>query len=337
MGFFSPELSLKETANITHAILDLYRGGIPLVKAFAILHDQRRPRKTRDMLAHISDDLQRGSTLTEAFDKQSKYLSPLLREAVSVGEPAGGLEEALADAAHCFDTQLDFRRRVLRAATYPLCVLVAGWFVIPVVQTCVVMSMDGRDEEIGPFLLRFFLGIAIQLASWYALGWVLWRLRWLPVITGYVGAYVWPWKHIVRDLALSRFFRAFAITMGSGLLVKECLRRAISATENVVIEKELHKAADLVDRCASLQEAFARCTRLPVLVREMMGTGEITGRGPDIWRKMSEYLREDAYHRILSLIHVLDAVLIIGIAFLLFGGPALFIGMISRALSYLWG
>jgi type II secretory pathway component PulF len=121
--------------------------------------------------------------------------------------------------------------------------------------------------------------IAIVLARMGSLGW----------ITGFFSTHIWPMSTISREMGLARFFKSFSLLLGSGLDIVRCVQNAAASTANPYLERDLLKSLPAIRSGATLTEAFRHTRYLTPMSRNMLETGEISGRLETQLSKASEY------------------------------------------------
>ena len=85
----------KQIVTMTRQLSTLIDAGLPLLRSLNVLIAQQKPSKLRDILKECSQDIQQGSTFSEALAKHPKQFDRLFVNMVKAGEVGGMLEVVL--------------------------------------------------------------------------------------------------------------------------------------------------------------------------------------------------------------------------------------------------
>ncbi len=310
MGLFSSRLPLKTLVRLSHQLAKLADSDIPLVRSLELIGEKADQRLKR-VLMRMSDAFRTGAAFEEALRAESKYFPVFLLEMLVNGERAGRLAAVLEDLAEYYEDRLKIRRSIIRAVTYPLCVAAVIFYVIPFCRQYVLSGFD---------LARCLLSLAYSLASlgvFIAICAVLWRVGVLKPVWGFASVHVWPFASLTRKFNLARFFRSLGLLFESGMHPAWCIERSAEVLSNPLIRRDLLRAAPMIGRGATLDEAFAQSRFVPAMARRMIRVGEESGRIDFALRKVSEYLLNEADHRVRAIVVCLEAILILALGFVI--------------------
>src|SRR5438445_109528 len=88
-------VSNKQLCTFTRQFSTLQDAGLPVLRSLKILEGQMRPGVLKNSLIDVVDDVESGSTLSEAFAKHPKCFDRLYVNMVKAGEAGGALEVIL--------------------------------------------------------------------------------------------------------------------------------------------------------------------------------------------------------------------------------------------------
>ena len=319
MGLWSSQLSTKRMGYLCRELAALARSDIPIIRSIELIAEHNRPLHV--LLTRLADRLHTGATLAEALRAESARFPPLFVETIAVAEQAGAIGRVLGQLADYYEEQLSIRRAFFRALIYPASVLLTAAYVIPVFTFIALATYrDLPSSAIGHFLLRFFGGVAAQ---WLIIFGVLRVLSWLGLLRrlrGFVAGHVPPFAMLFRQFAIARFLRGFALQLDSGLSVGPSLRNAAALTEIPAVQRDLLRAVASIQQGRTLHEAFTHVRRMPPLALDMLHTGEQAGRTGDSLERAGDYLHDQASHTLEIIARVAQAVTIVVVAVMIFGG-----------------
>ena len=88
-------VSNKQLTTFTRQFSTLQDAGLPVLRSLKILEKQMKPGVLKNSLIDVVDDVEGGSTLSEAFGKHPKCFDRLYVNMVKAGEAGGALEVIL--------------------------------------------------------------------------------------------------------------------------------------------------------------------------------------------------------------------------------------------------
>jgi type II secretory pathway component PulF len=206
------------------------------------------------------------------------------------GEQTGTLPEVCGTLAEYADKEMNLEREILSSLAYPLFLLFLALMLLPVLQS--IITPDSAASI--PWGIARSLGIyVIILAGLYG--------TYKLMATSAVAAILVQipfFGTIVKKLALCRFTRTLGVGLQAGVSMGQCLETSISVTSNAWLEKELSSLKASIQRGGSLADGFKSVNALPSTIKEMITVGEQSGKLPEMLKKTSDFLEDDARHKI---------------------------------------
>ena len=114
----------------------LIASGMPMLRSLSTLEEQTEDEMLKPAIASLRADVESGSSLHAAMERQPGVFDPLYRSMVRAGEGAGRLESALDRVAAQLE-KLDALRRQVRSA-----------MMYPAVVFAIAHRRDARDREL---------------------------------------------------------------------------------------------------------------------------------------------------------------------------------------------
>src|SRR3954467_11767864 len=138
-SFTIGRISNKQLCTFTRQLSILQDAGLPILRSLKILEGQCKPGILKNSLSDVVEDIESGSTLSEAFAKHPKAFDRLYCNMIKAGEAGGALESILPRLADFKEKSQSLKRRVKSAMIYPIvvifvaCVIVGFilYFIIP--------------------------------------------------------------------------------------------------------------------------------------------------------------------------------------------------------------
>ena len=88
------KVSQADLVQFTQQLATLQDAGLPIVRSLKILADQMKPGTFQNQLNAVTDDVEGGSTLSEALEKYPKTFDTLFVAMVKAGEAGGDPDDA---------------------------------------------------------------------------------------------------------------------------------------------------------------------------------------------------------------------------------------------------
>ncbi|KAA0236898.1 MAG: type II secretion system F family protein, partial [Armatimonadetes bacterium] len=161
--------------------------GVSLVRCLDVLSQQTQDPKLRKIIMDVGERVEGGESLSRAMQRHPRTFSNLFIGLIRAGEVGGVLEESLQRLSHFLEKDVELRRKVKSALTYPVLVLVMAtgitfflvyWFVP---QFAKILEDLGLSKDKIPGPTQFLIDLAHNLEkNW----WVF-----LLVIVGIIVAY----------------------------------------------------------------------------------------------------------------------------------------------------
>src|SRR3954469_20533064 len=116
-------VSAKNLCTFTRQFSTLQDAGLPVLRSLRILEHQMKPGVLKNSLIDVVDDVESGSTLSEAFAKHPKCFDRLYVNMVKAGEAGGALEIILKRLADFKEKSQSLKRKITGAMVYPVVVV----------------------------------------------------------------------------------------------------------------------------------------------------------------------------------------------------------------------
>ena len=277
------------------------------------------------VIGQVRTDVEQGSNLSNALGRHPKVFNRLFVAMVRAGEVGGSLDRVLLRLAETIERQVELRRKVRSAMTYPV---VVGVLVVGIVSAMLLFVIPMfRDiyRQLGgslPAPTQFLIGLSEFVRSWWfvivglaivgtnvARRWVATdegRARWdalklrAPVFGG-----------LVRITALSRFARTFAALVRSGVPILEALDIVAETSGNEVVAIAVRDGRQAVEQGEPLARRLETHDVFPPMVTQMMAVGEETGAVDTMLDKIADFYDQEVEATVAALTSLIEPLLIV--------------------------
>src|ERR1700737_570581 len=135
-------VSSKNLCTFTRQFSTLQDAGLPVLRSLKILEHQMRPGVLKNSLMDVVDDVESGSTLSEAFGKHPKCFDRLYVNMVKAGEAGGALEIILKRLADFKEKSQSLKRRITGAMVYPVVVILVAVIIVTGIMVFIIPKFE---------------------------------------------------------------------------------------------------------------------------------------------------------------------------------------------------
>ncbi len=319
-------ISSTEKIMMTRNLWIMFSAGLSLVKIFSILSTQAKNKKLKSMMLSITEDLNKGETLSDVLAKYPKVFSDFFLSMVRVGEESGTLEEIFEILSVHMDREHEIKSKIQGALIYP-CIILATMMCIGVVIITFVLPkfsefLIGMNIPL-PIYTRILIGIGVISQKY----WYLSILIPIFLIYGFYLAIKTKTGRWARDTFLIKMpllssfikktnsavlIRSLSSLNSSGVSLVRSLEITSATVGNVYFKKALDQAAEKVKKGEKLSSALRPYQNIfPFGAIDMMEVGEETGKTSDILKKLSEFYEQEVIEETKNFSTIIEPILIV--------------------------
>ncbi|MEM7764460.1 MAG: type II secretion system F family protein [Pseudomonadota bacterium] len=328
------KVTAADIAIFSRQLATMMAAGIPLVQAFEIVGTGHENQAMQKLIMDIKGDVEGGSSLHEALAKHPLHFDDLFVNLVEAGEQAGALETLLDKIATYKEKTEAIKKKIKKALTYPIAVLVVAIVVTIVLLIFVIPAFEDLFTGFGADLPAFtrmvvdlsqFVRTKGYLIAIAAIGGgftffyfkkrskkmreTLDRISLkLPIIGG-----------ILEKSAIARYARTLSTMFAAGVPLVEALESVAGATGNIVYENAVREMRDEVSTGQRLQQAMENTDLFPNMVIQMIAVGEESGQLDEMSGKVADFFEEDVDNAVDNMSSLIEP-LIMAILGVLVGG-----------------
>ncbi len=324
---YQSRMNLDVLLMVTHRLSSLIESGVPILNAMSILWRQTQDKTSQIVINHMYRDLEDGRKLSEAMDRFPNIFSTTYRALICVAEGSGGLVAILRKITDFLQYQRKIIMQTKRATLYPLIVLVSAvlvligmfTFVVPVFQN-VLMKMNAEL----PLLTKVVLGISAVIRSpYFFVPLLVLVILFILLYQKFRGNKKFIYHvdrcklripllgNILRMLAVSQFIHSMSMLISAGRTITESFNISKESANNQEIAQSAQKVQKQVEQGSSLYDAFKAEETFPILLVEMVGIGESSGKLAIVFEQLSAHFDEEVEFDLNRLFTVLEPLLIV--------------------------
>ena len=308
---FSARVSSKELAQLCRRLATALEAGIDVRKVWSREAEGRSSHALRRRLAHVSEAVAVGRSVTDGLVATGDYFPPLFREMVHVGERTGKLAEVFRQLADHYDHQLNLRRAFLASITWPMFQLTAAVFVIGLLIWILGLLPPGENGEPIDILGLGLVGTSGLIAYLLIVGAIAATV--FLVVKGIQRGLVWtrpiqravlviPWLgSCLQTLCLSRLAWALHVTLETGMDLRHSLALSLGSTHNARYTDYSDQVVTQVVRGREIHEAFSETGVFPRDFLDTLEVGERSGRLPESMAHLSQQYQDQSRRALATL------------------------------------
>ena len=156
----------RDIAIFARQLATMMTAGVPLVQSFEIIGRGHDKPAMQDLVLGIKADIEAGTSLAEALEKQPKWFDDLFVSLVGAGEQSGALEALLDKIATYKEKTEELKAKVKKALFYPIAVLVVAFIVCAILLLFVVPQFESIFQGFGADLPAF-TKMVINLSAFF--------------------------------------------------------------------------------------------------------------------------------------------------------------------------
>jgi type IV pilus assembly protein PilC len=321
----SDRIKLKEVAVFSRQFATMINSGLSLLRSLYILAEQTESKPLAEVVGQVRMDVERGSSLSAALAKQPKAFNRLYVSMVRAGEVGGALDSVLMRLAETIEKQVELRRKVKSAMTYPVVVAVLVLVIVTGMLLFVIPMFENIYKELGgtlPAPTQLMINISKILREWWylifgleigaAIGFKKWinseegRKRWDAIKLK-----VPVFGKLVTKTALARFSRTLSALVRSGVPILESLDIVAETSGNYVVSVAVRDTQQAVKRGEPLSKKLEDHAVFPPMVVQMMAVGEETGALDEMLDKIADFYDQEVEATVDALTSLIEPILIV--------------------------
>jgi type IV pilus assembly protein PilC len=286
----------------------MMKAGVPLVQSFEIVADGLENPSLRDLVLDIKTDVAAGNNFAGALRNHPKHFDDLFCNLVDSGEQSGALETMLDRVATYLEKSETLKKKVKKAMTYPISVLVVAMVVTGILLIKVVPQFEELFSGFGaelPAFTQMVIGLSEWMQEWWficvgIIALIIYAFkeakRRSPRFADKVDAYMLKMPivgNILEKSAIARFGRVLSTTFAAGVPLVDALNSVAGATGNAVFRDAIHKIRDDVSSGTQLQFSMKQTGVFPSMAVQMVAIGEESGALDTMLDKVANYFEEE--------------------------------------------
>jgi len=325
LPFLAGSVKEKEVVVFCRIFSTMINAGLPLIQCLDLLAQQEQNKTFSKIIRSIKEDIEGGTSLTDALKKYPKVFDDLFVNLIAAGEAGGILDVVLGRLSNYLEKAMKLKAKVKSAMTYPIAVLVISFAVIALLLVKVIPTFQQMFESSGAELPGPTAAVVAMSKFAQAYWWVI-----VAVIIAFVIILRQVYKTekgrwmidsailkapvfgpVMKKVAVARFSRTMATMMSSGVPILEGLNIVSKSAGNVVVEDALMKTRQAISEGRSIAEPLSETGIFPPMVVQMISVGEATGALDSMLNKIADFYDDEVDAAVEAMTALLEPVMMV--------------------------
>lgn len=317
-------VKLKQIAIFSRQFATMVNSGLPILRALSILADQTESKELAKVLVQVRNEVEQGASLSAAMGKYPKAFNNLYVSMIRAGETGGLLDQVLLQLADQIEKEVELRRKVKSAMTYPVVVVCLVLLILTAMLLFVVPQFETIYANLGgtlPLPTRILLAISdgfrkywfVVIALTIAGGIGLRRYKKTDAGRARVDAFkirVPVFGPLFHKVALARFASTSGMLLRAGVPILQALDIVKDTVDNKVISRAVDDVKNSVREGESIAKPLSKHKVFPPMVVQMMAVGEETGAVDTMLAKVAEFYNQEVSATVDALTSLIEPLLI---------------------------
>lgn len=323
---FGTGIKRIEIIRVAKNLSAMLSAGLSISRALSVIERQSGNKHLKKVIVGLSESIKKGSSFHEALAEYPKVFPEIFIAMARAGEESGSLIDSLNTVALQMDRSEELVRKIKGAMIYPTIVIAAVIIVAILMLIYVVPTLTDTFTSLGvkvPLATRIIVAISdfmvnnitvvlLALAAIVVGGILFVRSKFGSGVVLMITLRL----PVIGELARETYTARASRTLSSLLMAGVPVLNALSITKDVVraekFAKVIAEAEENVKKGGLLSVSFSQHTNLyPLLMSDMLGVGEETGKVADMLKQIAEFYEEDVAQRTKDLSTIIEPVLML--------------------------
>jgi type IV pilus assembly protein PilC len=297
----------KEVVIFARIFATMINAGLPLIQCLELLAQQEQNKTFAQIITAIKEDIEGGSTLSDALRKYPNIFDDLFVNLVAAGESGGILDVILQRLSSYMEKAMKLKSKVKGAMTYPASVLVISIAVVALLLVKVIPVFQKMFEGMGgelPGPTQFLVNLSAVAQKYFLVA----IIAVAVVIFAFRRFYKTEKGTLLMDglllkspvfgpllkkVAVAKFTRTMSTMMSSGVPILEGLAIVSKTAGNKIIENALMRVRRSISEGKTIAEPLFETGIFPPMVVQMIAVGEATGALDSMLSKIADFYDDE--------------------------------------------
>jgi type IV pilus assembly protein PilC len=325
MPGFGDSVSQRDVVIFTRQLATMIDAGLPIVQCLDVLAAQSPSKKLRGIVRQLKEEVEAGSTFTDALRKHPKLFDDLFVNMVAAGEVGGILDSILHRLAGYMEKAMRLKSKIKGAMIYPATIVTVAVgvtavlliFVIPVFAE--LFSSFGQALpaptqfviNLSNFTIAYFKYLVAVLVATGVASRQFYRTEAGRLFFDQMFLQMPVFGDLLRKSAVARFTRTLSTLVSSGVPILDALAITARTAGNKVVERAVLATRVSISEGRTIAEPLTQSKVFPPMVCQMISVGETTGALDAMLNKIAEFYEEEVDNAVANLTALMEPMVIL--------------------------
>ncbi len=324
-------VKLSDLAIFARQFSTMLDAGVSLVRCLDVLQQQTNNARLRKILIDLSTRVESGESLSRSMARHPKAFSQLIIGLIRAGEVGGVLEESLQRIAAFLEKDVELRRKIRSALTYPVIVLLAAIGIVIFLVSWLVPQFANLFKELGikemPAPTQFLIDLSAFLTQ-------KWYIMIIAVVVVFIAYKLFVSTRVGRRVAdrvklrvpvfgplhhkivMARFSRTMGTLLASGVPILQAMETVAGVVGNAVVADAVLESRARIREGEKIADPLQKSKMFPPMVVHMVSVGEESGSLDHMLNKIADFYENEVEMTIASLTAAIEPVMIVLLGFI---------------------
>lgn len=322
---FGESIKQRDVVIFTRQLATMIDAGLPIVQCLDILGSQSPNKKFRVVIREIKDEVEAGSTFTDALKKHPKLFDDLFVNMVAAGEVGGILDSILHRLSGYMEKAMKLKSKIKGAMIYPATIITVAVvvttillvFVIPVfaelfsgfgaalpAPTQFVINLSNFTIAYFPYMIGVAVAAGVASRQFY-------RTERGQLAFDQIFLQLPVFGDLIRKAAVARFTRTLSTLVSAGVPILDALAITARTAGNKIVERAVLATRVSISEGRTIAEPLAESKVFPPMVCQMIAVGETTGALDAMLQKIADFYEEEVDNAVANLTALMEPLVIV--------------------------
>jgi type IV pilus assembly protein PilC len=323
------KVKVRNITQFARQLSTLQDAGLPILRSLRILEEQQKSGTFKRVIGYVADDIEGGSTLSEALGRFPRAFDRLLVSMVAAGEAGGVLDIILSRVADFMEKAQRLKARVKSAMIYPMVVLSAAFTILLLLMKYVIPNFTSVLTEMTeggelPKLTIVVLAISGWIADQY--GWaILVGVPFAIIFLLRIARKFRPGRlvldtiklklpvvgQLTSKISVTRWTRTLGTLISAGVPILDAINVTRETAGNEVYANMLGVVHNSIRQGDTFAGPLKQSKTVDLIVSNMVAVGEETGDLDKMLLKVADNYDEQVDVLVAGLMSMLEPVMIV--------------------------
>jgi len=324
-------VKLTDLAIFARQFSTMLDAGVSLIRCLDVLQAQTNNARLRKILMDLSARVESGESLSRSMARHPKAFSQLIIGLIRAGEVGGVLEESLQRIAGFLEKDVELRRKIRSAMTYPVIVLLAAIGIVIFLVSWLVPQFAQLFKELGIENLPAPTQFLVDLSALFTQRWYVVLIAVAAVFIAYklfvstrvgrrvadrVKLRVPVFGPLHHKIVMARFSRTMGTLLASGVPILQAMETVAGVVGNSVVSDAVIESRARIREGEKIADPLQRSKMFPPMVVHMVSVGEESGSLDHMLNKIADFYENEVEMTIASLTAAIEPVMIVLLGFI---------------------